>query len=120
MRPLFSSLVGRGATPSFNLGDLVVGAPAVTMGGTVPGVLCRVCLRCVLGLLLRTRGIVELVLVVTIVAGGPTPSVAAFSPSEVGNVPPFIHRTKIIGAELCEEITHHFPTSTFTPMNPPF
>ena len=30
------------------------------------------------------------------------------------------HRTEIIGVELCEEIPHHFPISTFTPMNPPF
>ena len=90
MQLLFGSPVGRGATPSFNLGDLLVGASAVTMGGTVPGILRRVCLRCILGLLLRTRGFVGLLLVVTVVAGCPTPSVAAFSPSEVGNVPPFI------------------------------
>ena len=90
MRPLFGSPVGRGATPSFNLGDILVGASAVTMGVVVPGVSRRVFLRCVLGLLLRTRGFVEFVLVVTVVAGGSTPSVAAFSPSEVGSAPPFI------------------------------
>ena len=39
---------------------------------------------------LRTRGSVGLVLVVTGAAGVPTPSVAAFSHSEVGNVPSFI------------------------------
>ena len=60
------------------------------MGGVASGVLRRVCLRCVLGLLLKTCGFVELVLVVTAVSGVPTPSVAASSPSEVGNVPPFI------------------------------
>ena len=90
MRLLFGSPVVRGATPSFNLGNLLVGSSAVIMGGTVPGVLRRVYLRCVLGLLLRTRGFVGLVLVVTVVAGGSTPSVPAFSPSEVGSVPPFI------------------------------
>ena len=91
MRPLFGSPVGRGAaTPSFNLGDLLVGASAVTMDCAASGVFRRVCLRCILGLLLRTRRFVELVLVVTAVAGVPTPSVAASSPSEVGNVPPFI------------------------------
>ena len=90
MRPLFSSPVGRSATPPFNLGDLFVGDSAVTMDGAVPGVLCRVCLRCVLGLLLRTCGCVGLVRVVTIVVGGPTPSVVAFSPSEASNVPQFI------------------------------
>ena len=91
MRPLFGSPVGHGtATLSFNLGDLLVGAFTMTTGGAVPGVLRRACLRCVLGLLIRTRGFVGLVLVVTVADGGPTPAVAAFSPSEVGNVPPFI------------------------------
>ena len=90
MRPLFGSPVGRGATLSFNLGDRLVGSSAVTMGGAVPGVLHHVCVRCVLGLLLRTCRFVGLVLVVTVVAGSSTPSVAAFSPSEVGSVSPFI------------------------------
>ena len=90
MRALVGSPVGRVAVPSFNLDDLRGGASSVTIGGATPGVLRRVCLRCVLGLVLRTRGFVRLVLVVTGVDGVPTPSVAAFSPSEVGNVPPFI------------------------------
>ena len=90
MWPLFGPPVGRGATPSFNLGDLLVGASVVTMGGAVPGVLRRVCLKCDLGLFLRTCGFFGLVLVVTVVAGGPTPSVAAFSLSGVGNVSPLI------------------------------
>ena len=81
MRPLFGSPVGCGATSSFNLGDFLVGVSAVTMGGAVPGVLRRVCLSYVLGLFLRTRGFVGLLLFVTVVAGGSTPSVAAFSPS---------------------------------------
>ena len=91
MRPLFGSPVGRGApTPACNLCDLLVGASSVTMGGTAPGVLCRVFLRCVPRLFLKARGFVRLVLVVTGVVGTSTPSVAASSPSEVGNVPPFI------------------------------
>ena len=90
MRPLFGSPVGRGTTPSFNLGDLLAGDSAVTIGGAVPCVLRRICLRCVLGLFPGTRRFVGLVLVVTVAAGGPTPFVAAFLPSEVGNVPPFI------------------------------
>ena len=90
MWPLFGSPVGRSATPSFNLSDLLVGASPVITGGAVPGVLRHVCLRCVLGLILKTRGFVGLVLVATVVAGGSTPSVAAFSPSEVGNVTLFI------------------------------
>ena len=91
MRPLFGSPVGRGApTPSCNLGDLLVRASPVTMGVAAPGVLRRVCLRCVLGLFLRTRGFVGLVLVVTVCAGAPTPSVAASSPSEAGKARPFI------------------------------
>ena len=62
MQQLFGSPVGRdAATQSFNLGDLLVGASTVSMGGAAPGVLRRVCLRCVLGLLLRTRGFVGLV-----------------------------------------------------------
>ena len=89
MRALFGSPVGRGAFPSFNRGDLLVGASSVTMGRAAPGILRRVCLRCVLGLYLRT-GFFGLVLIVTGVAGAPTSSVAAFSPSEVGNVSSFI------------------------------
>ena len=77
--------VGRGVpSPSCNLGDLLVGASPVTMGGAAPSVLRHVCLRCVLGLLLRTRGFLGLVLVVTVGAGAPTPSVVASSPSEAG------------------------------------
>ena len=91
MRPLFGSPVSRGApTQSCNLGDLLVCRPSVAMGGAAPGVLCRVCLRYVLGLFLRTRGFVGLVIVVTAGAGALTPSVAAFSPSEAGKAPPFI------------------------------
>ena len=90
MWALFGSPVGHTVIPSFNLGDLCVGASSATISGAAHGVLRRVCLRCVLGLFLRTRGFVGLVLVVTGVAGVPTPSVDAFSLSEVGNVPPFI------------------------------
>ena len=91
MRPLLGSPVGRGAaTLPFNLGDLLVRAPAVTLGVAAPGVLRRVCLRCVFGLFLRTRRFVGLVLAVTAVAGVPEPSVAASSPSEFGKVPSFI------------------------------
>ena len=90
MRALFGSPVGRGTFYLFNLGDLLVGSSSVTMDGTAPDVLRRICLRCVLGLFRRTRRFFGLVLVVTGVVGAPTPSVAAFSPSEVGNVPPFI------------------------------
>ena len=91
MRSLFGSPVGRGTpTPSFNLGDLLVGASPATMGGAAPGVLRRVCLRCVLGLFLRTRGFVGLVLVVTVGVVALTPYVAASSPSEVGKARPFI------------------------------
>ena len=60
------------------------------MGGVAPGVLLCVCLRCVLGFCLRTRGFVGLVLVVTSVScHWPSPD-ASFTPSEVGNMPPFI------------------------------
>ena len=90
MRTLFCSPVGRVAIPSFNLGDLYGGVSSVTIGGAVPGVLRSVCLRCVIGLFLRTHGVVGLVLVVAGVDGIPTPSVADFLPSEVDNVPPFI------------------------------
>ena len=91
MWPLFGSPVGRGApTLSCNLSGLLVGASSVTMGGAAAGVLCRVCLRCVLSLFLRTQGFVGFVLVVTAGAGAPTPSVAASSPSEAGKARPFI------------------------------
>ena len=90
MQAQFGCPVGRVAFPSFNPGDLRVGVSSVTMAGAVPGVLRRVCLRCILGLFLRMHGFVGLVLVVSGVAGAPTPSAVAFSPSEAGNVPPFI------------------------------
>ena len=60
------------------------------MGDAASGILRRVCLRCVLGLFLRTRGFVGLLLVVTGADGAPTPSVPASSPSEVGKVLPLI------------------------------
>ena len=91
MRALLGPPVGRVVcTPSCSRGDLLVGASSATTGGAAPGVFRRVCVRCVISLFLRTRGFVGLVLVVTGSASGPTPSVAALSPSEVGNVPPFI------------------------------
>ena len=91
MRPLFGSPVGRGApTPSCNLGDFLVGASSVTIGGAAPGVLRHVYLRYVLGLFLRMRGFVGLVLVVNVGAVPPTPSVAASSPSEFGKARPFV------------------------------
>ena len=92
MRTLFGSPVGRGtAIPSFTLGDLLVGASSSLIGDAASGILRRACLRCVLGLLLRTRGFVELMLVVDGVVGAPKPSVAVSLPSDVGNVPPFIN-----------------------------
>ena len=90
MRALLGSPVGRGAcTPSCRRGDRLFGVSPPTIGGVAPGVLRRVCLRCVLGFSLRTRGFVGLVLVVTGAAGGWAPSVVALSPSVAGSAPPF-------------------------------
>ena len=94
MRALFGSPVCRGATVSgFSHLDFLTADSSIVMGGVAPGVLLRVCIRCVLSFCLRTRGFVGLVLVVTGVAGAPTPSVAPFSLSKVGNSPPLIITT---------------------------
>ena len=91
MRALLGLPVGRGAcSSSCSRGDLLTVGSTVTMGGAAPGVLRRVLLRCVLGLFLRTRGFVGLVLVVTDIGCVCSPSVAASTPSEVGTAPPLM------------------------------
>ena len=66
MRALFGLPVGRGAAFSgFSRLEFLTAGSSVIMGGAAPGVLLRVCLRCVLGFCLRKRRSVGLVLVVT-------------------------------------------------------
>ena len=89
MRVLFGSSDWNGMIYSgSNLLDLLLAGSSTTIGGKVPGVLARVALRCVLGFWARTRGFVGLVLMVIGTGCACSPSVVAFSPSVVGNLPP--------------------------------
>ena len=72
----------------FNRLDLLLAGSSATIFGRAPGVFARVALRCVLGLLVRTRGLVGLVLVVIGTGCVCSPSVVAFSPSDAGSFPP--------------------------------
>merc|ERR1711966_647216 len=91
MQTLFGLLVVCGAAASrFNRCDLLTAGSSVIVSDVAPGVLLRVCLRCLLGFCLRMCGFVGLVLTVAGVDCSCPPSVASPTPSERDNLPPFV------------------------------